>query len=116
MRDLERNMPLPDRLAPLIVAGLIASLGLVGHAWARPQPAPKPSGIVVHLFGPDSVASNILPAAPPAGAGAAAANAVAARPEAAAPAPSGGEILHQLFVTGAPDRPSAPSKGKAGGV
>jgi len=66
---------------------------LAGPAAARQDPEPPPSGIVVHLFGPGSVTSNILPA--PA-------------PGASAPAyvePSGSDILHQMFVTGDPNQP-----------
>jgi hypothetical protein len=95
----------PPNPALLIIASLCASLGPAAPASARPQPVPKPSGIVVHLFGPDSVASGMLPTAPPAASGAA--------PAVQPVAPSGSAILHQMFVTGDPDRPSAPSKGKS---
>ena len=65
------------------------------------MPTPKPSGIVIHLFGPDSVttlcsADEPRPAGPP-------------------PVPSFGAILHQMFVTGDPtQKPGAAfPKGRA---
>jgi hypothetical protein len=58
-----------------------------GAALAKPMPEPPPSGIVVHLFGPDSITSNILPqAAAPAPAAQAANAPVANGPTATAPA------------------------------
>jgi len=42
----------------------VLALGLAAPACARPQPVPPPSGIVVHLFGPNSLSSHILPAGP----------------------------------------------------
>ena len=76
-------------------------------AQARLQPAPPPSGIVVHLFGPDSVLQSVAPAlasAPPAGA-------APAGPQAE---PTWGNVLHQMFVTGDPDSPNQPAPGKIG--
>ncbi len=71
------------------------------------MPNPPPSGIVVHLFGPGSVTSNILPEASPSPAPA------GSPPQAGAPAaqpasdgyvePSLHDVLHQMFVTGDPD-------------
>jgi len=108
-------------------------------ATARQDPTPPPSGIVVHLFGQDSVMSNVLPTAPAGAQIAAPAGAQIAAPEGAqitAPAgaqgttgqagtasggvaaepayvePTTGEILHQMFVTGDPDDPTQPSTGR----
>ena len=85
----------------------------VSAAQARQTPNPPPSGVVVHLFGPDSVASGILPSGAPAPAAG------------GTPAPAGGgsgyvepstsDILHQMFVTGDPNQQpgQALSKGKS---
>lgn len=81
-----------------------------GAAAARPLPEPPPSGIVVHLFGPGSITSNIVPqTATPSG----------ARLQGAAqtaPAPTTGAILHQMFVTGDPSLPpqAKRARGKTG--
>lgn len=105
----------------------LALLGLgLGPALARPLPPAPPSGIVVHLFGPDSLSSQMLStAAPskkaPASAGAAGVNAKAETDAGAsaptpAPSPSWGDVAHTLFVTGDPaqEGPASLSKGKAG--
>jgi hypothetical protein len=100
----------------------VALVGLAGPALARQNPTPPPSGIVVHLFGPNSIASNILPTMPmpgpaaspapatmPSGPGAAANPAIAqsaapAAADAGYQAPSLHDVLHQMFVTGDPDQ------------
>ncbi len=115
------------------ILGLALSLaaGLPAMATARQDPTPPPSGIVVHLFGQDSVMSNVLPTAPagaqiaapegaqitaPAGAqgttgqAGTASGGVAAEP--AYVEPTTGEILHQMVVTGDPDDPTQPSTGR----
>jgi len=81
-------------------------------AQARLQPAPPPSGIVVHLFGPNSVLQNVAPAL---------ADAPGAAPAGSSPAPAGGAagpgwgpVLHQMFVTGDPNAPNQPARGKVG--
>ncbi|NNM57452.1 hypothetical protein [Acidocella sp.] len=75
---------------------IFSALCSAGAAQARQPPNPPPSGQVVHLFGPGSVASQFLPggnaAASPAGGGAGSAYVE----------PSAAEILHQMFVTGDP--------------
>jgi hypothetical protein len=75
-------------------------------AWARIDPTPPPSGIVVHLFGPGGVMGNVLPTAPDAkpvpGAPA------PGMPAAAYPEPSLGDVLHQMFVTGDPNQQVRP--------
>lgn len=79
------------RVLPIFVAALCGA----GAAQARQPPNPPPSGQVVHLFGPGSLAGQFLPggnAATPAGTGGG--NAYVE--------PSTGEILHQMFVTGDP--------------
>ena len=86
-------------------------------ALARPLPNPPPSGITVHLFGPDSIGSQILPdgasttgGAKPSG-GADVAPASQARPE-----PTWGQIAHEMFVTGDPAQEAEPrfATGRAG--
>ena len=81
----------------------LAALLPAGLAQAHPNPTPPPSGIVIHLFGPESITSNILPGATPAGA-------VGAPVDTAASTsgpydPSVGQILHQMFVVGNPNQP-----------
>jgi len=89
----------------------ICLAGLPMVAAARQQPAPAPSGIVVHLFGQDSVLSNVLPTAREGARGAAQAEPGAATPPPDV-APSTGDILHQMFVTGDPNDPTQPSQGR----
>jgi hypothetical protein len=87
---------------------LAASLWITA-AHARQPPNPPPSGIVIHLFGPNSITSNILPTAPAASAastGPVKTTGAGASAPAAAPAyvePSTSDILHQMFVTGDPN-------------
>ena len=100
------------------MAGLLPA-GIGQIAQAHPYPTPPPSGIVIHLFGPDSITSNILPEAKPAApAGAMGASqgapvdsAAVSSPASAAPAsasgsdsPGVGQILHQMFVVGNPEQ------------
>ncbi|WP_284256381.1 hypothetical protein [Acidocella aquatica] len=82
----------------------------VGAAQARQPPNPPPSGEVVHLFGPGSLATHFLPS----GNGAAPAGASG---ENNYVEPSTSDILHQMFVTGDPNlKPGqAVSKGRNGG-
>jgi hypothetical protein len=70
-----------------------AFLAMSGAALARPDPTPKPSGVVVHLFNAPTPAAG------------------AKRP------PGWGAVLHQMFVTGDPNqKPGATlPKGRAGG-
>jgi len=97
----------------------MVSLAVASPAFAR-DPAPKPSGIVVHLFGQDSIMSNVLPTAPASAGNPASANTVggasnmAASPQAASNyvEPTTGEILHQMFVTGDPNNPPKPAPGR----
>jgi hypothetical protein len=101
------------------------ALGLAtAPAFARPQPVPPPSGIVYHLFGPDSLSSHILPSAPQAApaspAGSTPANGAAtpaASPASTPSGPSWGDVAHQMFVTGDPAQEGAAAlpKGKAAG-
>ncbi len=109
-----------------------------GPAWAAGRNAPPPpSGIVVHLFGPNGVWSNIMPsgpapssgavpagtvsaaasaaappAAPPASGSVAPASAGAPAASAAYPEPTLGSVLHQMFITGDPDRGPGFSRGR----
>ena len=80
-----------NRLTLTLLAVLAAT-----PAWAR-DPAPKPSGITIHLFGPDSVTAGALPPT-----------------NGSSTTPAMGEVLHQMFVTGDPNTPPAArvSKGK----
>jgi hypothetical protein len=77
-----------------------------GAAQARQNPMPPSSGIVVHLFGQNSVASHILPTGE---------TKTTQGGDAANAAPSTQSILHQMFVTGDPNqKPGAAfAKGKA---
>jgi hypothetical protein len=113
---------LPRTLAAALALGLAAA-----PAYARQSPTPQPSGIVVHLFGPDSIASHILPtvaepAAPASPAtGTAPAGGQPPGQNAATPAaatssgPTWGDVAHQTFVTGDPAEEGAAAlpKGKA---
>jgi hypothetical protein len=100
------------------LAGILAAL--VGQtALARQEPTPPPSGVVVHLFGQDSVMSNVLPTAPvrPAVSGqiypGAGPQADGAPAQGAYVEPTMGDVLHQLFVTGDPDAPVENSAGRS---
>jgi hypothetical protein len=107
---------LKTRILPIVIAATCWA----SFAEARQQPAPPPSGIVVHLFGPDSVASNFLPTG---GSGNAAQGNKAEGTQAGASAggaqstgPTMHGILHEMFVTGDPNMTpgQAFSKGKTG--
>jgi len=115
----------------LLTATLALALGgslATAPAYARMVPNPPPSGIVIHLFGPNSVTSHILPTAPSAqtpGAAPTANGTQAAGPSTAAgsgptpapaPGPTWGDVAHQMFVTGDPaqENANALAKGKAG--
>jgi len=96
---------------------------VLGSFWAFPalahqDPSPPPSGVVVHLFGPDSVTSNILPtgSAPHAAAPGATASKTAPAGGGGYVEPSVHDILHQMFVTGDPNQKPGASfaKGRAG--
>jgi hypothetical protein len=122
----------------LLAAFLILA---AGPALASGRNAQLPSsGVVIHLFGPDGVWSNVLPTAPapsnaPAGAAPSAASpantqaaalssndaasgvtapigAATPAPAAAYPEPTLGTVLHQMFITGDPDRGSGFSPGR----
>jgi hypothetical protein len=104
-----------------LLLGSTLALSLAAPAFARMEPTPPPSGIVVHLFGPNSVTSHIMPSAP--GAAPAAGSTTtdgktttAGEPAPAAPAPSWGDIAHQMFVVGDPaqEGANALAKGKTG--
>jgi len=108
-----------------------------GAALAAPRTAPPPpSGVVVHLFGPQGVWADLAPvvggtpqapAAPaPVGApatvapGTTVASAAAPAPAASAPAPASypeptlGAVLHQMFVTGDPNAGPGFAQGRKG--
>jgi hypothetical protein len=104
--------------------------GITRGAEARQDPTPKPSGVVVHLFGPDSIMSKITPDLPgetaqPAtaqpGAGlpdgsevsAASGSAASASQPDESESPSMSAVLHQMFVVGDPDHPNTPSVGRS---
>jgi hypothetical protein len=95
-----------------------AILSLAAAPALARDPQPKPSGIVIHLFGQNSVMSNVLPTGPtpttapapgqpaaPPGASASASSA----PQPVDVEPTTGEILHQMFITGdgTPAKPAA---------
>jgi hypothetical protein len=103
---IERGWPGEEILKNSVLLAVVALALCGGSAHARQMPNPPPSGIVVHLFGPDSITSHVLPEAAPAPQASATA---AGQPAASAPAsgaypePSMGDVLHQMFVTGDPD-------------
>jgi hypothetical protein len=106
------------KLRLLAVTCLFAVCGATA-AQARLEPNPPPSGIVVHLFGPNSIMQSVAPALASAPDGAQPAVAPSGGQSdigpAAAPAePTWGNVLHQMFVTGDPDAPNQPARGKVG--
>lgn len=118
---------MPHRTLTAALALGLATLGLAAPAYARVEPTPPPSGIVFHLFGPDSITSHILPSGPPAqttpgGAAPAAAGTASTGAQPAgttapvSPGPSWGDVAHQMFVTGDPAQEGAAQlpKGKSG--
>jgi hypothetical protein len=128
MSHLRRN--LVTRPLATLALGLIATA-----APARQLPPAPPSGIVVHLFGPDSITSHILPTGPeaaPASGGASTASpggssATASGSAASDAAQSGqtstpansltwGEIGHEMFVTGDPAQEGAVALPKGKGA
>lgn len=84
-----------------------AALGclLACPAWARQDPKPKPSGIVIHLFGPAETATPNVTAK---GKAPIATDANSASDQ-SGQNPSWGDVLHQMFVTGDPTQDSKPS-------
>jgi hypothetical protein len=80
------------RYLSIIFAGLCSA----GAAQARQPPNPPPSGQVVHLFGPGSIASQFLPG------GKSAATPTGTNGSSRYVEPTTSEILHQMFVTGDP--------------
>jgi hypothetical protein len=86
-----------------VFCAAIAFLTLSRAAEARPMPEPKPSGIVIHLFGPDSATTESTTG----GTGTKPANTPSDQ--------NVGAILHQMFVTGDPNqKPGAAfAKGRA---
>jgi hypothetical protein len=125
----------------VLLAGFLA-FGASAALAAPRTAAPPPSGVVVHLFGPQGVWADLAPvvggtpaaAAAPAPVGApatvapgttvasAAAPAPVSGPPAPAPAPTAasypeptlGAILHQMFVTGDPDAGPGFAQGRKG--
>ena len=87
-----------------VFCAALAFLTLSRAAEARPMPEPKPSGIVIHLFGPDSATT-----APTTSGG------TGTKPAHAASDQNVGAILHQMFVTGDPNQKpgEAFAKGRA---
>jgi hypothetical protein len=120
---LRRDMGSMVHHMPRLLTAALA-LGLAAApAYARIEPTPPPSGIVYHLFGPDSITSYILPSGPsaqttPGGAAPASAGTAStgAQPAPASPSPTWGDVAHQMFVTGDPAQEGAAQipKGKAG--
>ncbi|HQT64502.1 MAG: hypothetical protein B7Z75_02925 [Acidocella sp. 20-57-95] len=97
----------------ILASGLILGVAVPVSAMARQDPLPPPSGVVVHLFGPDSIMSNVIPTTPQAGlAGNTGANTASSTGNAGNL--SLGDIAHQMFVTGDPNDPSRPATGKTG--
>jgi hypothetical protein len=87
-------------LVAVILVGLAASPAL-----ARQSPPPPPSGIVVHLFGQNSVMSQIMPTPSATAPGKQTDNGTGQSKGGVtqnAAEPTFGGILHQMFVTGDP--------------
>jgi len=88
---------------------VLATAAGVAGAQARQTPTPPPSGIVVHLFGPESIMSNVLPTGVGSGGGTPASGAAGGGAASAGAGtlpyvePSTHDILHEMFVTGDPD-------------
>jgi len=105
------------------MAAAVLVLASAGIAHATRNPNPPPSGIVVHLFGPNGILSDVTPhlpgetpspsahaqtgATPPSGTDGA--NSIATSDD-----PSWGSILHQMFVVGDPNHPNQPASGRPG--
>lgn len=79
------------RFLKISLLGALTTIALEQQAQAGRDPKPVPSGIVIHLFGPDSPAGTLVP------------NGMA---------PTTGNILHQMFITGDPDRGPGFSAGR----
>jgi hypothetical protein len=120
----------PTRFAARFNAIAALLLASAGFAHATRNPTPPPSGIVVHLFGPQGIMTPILPGddtprstpgqsgapAPAAGAasGATASSADSASSLQTSDDPSLHDILHQMFVTGDPNDPNKLATGRPG--
>ncbi len=92
-------------------------LGLASvPATARPAPSPPPSGEVLHLFGPNSVTSNIMPAGPAAGADKGSGTQASSAATNQGSGMTLGQIAHEMFVTGNPAQEGAAilPKGRSG--
>jgi hypothetical protein len=107
-----------------VAALFLASAGI---AHATRNPTPPPSGVVIHLFGPNGILSNAtshLPGespAPPApgqnpgsppGAASSASTAGSNNSMSTSDDPSWGSIFHQMFVVGDPSHPNQPAPGR----
>jgi hypothetical protein len=96
----------------LVLATCLAAAAPV-VATARQNPPPPPSGIVIHLFGQDSIMSTVLPTTPQAVGPNRPTVSTGGAPTPAYVEPTTGEILHQMFVTGDPNDPQKPSTGRS---
>jgi hypothetical protein len=107
----------PNRLLTAVALFLAAA----GIAHASRNPTPPTSGIVVHLFGPNSIMSNITPdlpgetakpAAPRQTASSTTNSAGSASSMETSDEPSWHDVLHQMFVVGDPEHPNKPAGGR----
>jgi hypothetical protein len=96
-----------------------------GIAQATRNPTPPPSGVVVHLFGPNSIMSDVAPVLPgesrahatvsgAPGQPATGQNALPANGVETSDDPSWHDILHQMFIVGDPNDPNKPATGRPG--
>lgn len=100
----------------ILSAAVSLGFAVASPALADRNPTPPPSGIVIHLFGQNSVMSNVLPTtgAPVAAHDPAhdAGNGAASPAASTYVEPSASDIIHQMFVTGDPNNPSKPAPGR----
>lgn len=87
----------------IVAFACLASL-ITLPAMADRTPQPKPSGITIHLFGPDLVTTDNSPTSTSSNGS----QAAAGSPQAAQPEPTMSQVLHEMFVTGDPAQDGKP--------
>jgi hypothetical protein len=101
-----------------LLSGVMLAAFWTLPAFAHQDPSPRPSGVVIHLFGPNSVTSGMLPTVsePHATAQAGGGSKSAPAGDTGYVTPNMHDILHQMFITGDPNqKPGAGlAKGRTG--